>query len=95
MPSTNIDLTEKQAQFIHDVIQDGRFKDTGEVVRAGLHLLALQEKQDQIKLELLQKLTQEGLDDIERGNFETVTRDSLKEYMDSVEALAHRQAMKK
>jgi len=37
--SENINLTEKQAEFIGQSIQAGDFEDASEVVRAGIHLL--------------------------------------------------------
>jgi len=39
MVSENINLTEKQAEFIRQSIQAGDFEDASEVVRAGIHLL--------------------------------------------------------
>ena len=39
MVSENINLTEKQAEFIRRSIEAGEFEDASEVVRAGIHLL--------------------------------------------------------
>ena len=39
MVSENINLTDKQAEFIRRSIEAGEFEDVSEVVRAGIHLL--------------------------------------------------------
>ncbi len=39
MVSENVNLTEKQAEFIRRSIEAGDFEDASEVVRAGIHLL--------------------------------------------------------
>jgi len=86
MPTANISLSEPLLDFIHRAIEEGRFNNTSEVVRAGLHLLAREEQQERIKLEHLRKLASEGFDDINRGDFEVLTQDSLAEFVESVRA---------
>jgi len=39
MVSKNVNLTEKQAEFIRQRVEAGEFEDASEVIRAGIHLL--------------------------------------------------------
>lgn len=86
MPSANVSLSEQQAEFIRQSIDGGRFQNASEVVRAGLHLLKLQTEQDKIKLEHLRRMAKEGFDDIDRGDFDVITQDTLVEFLDAVRA---------
>jgi antitoxin ParD1/3/4 len=60
---TEIHLSEQDRAFIEEQVEAGIFKDADEVVAAGLRLLGSKEG----KLVELQRLIQEGLDDIEAG----------------------------
>ena len=39
MPTRNIVLSEAQESLIQDLVDTGRYRNAGEVIRAGLHLL--------------------------------------------------------
>ncbi len=39
MPTRNIVLSEAQESLIQDLVDTGRYRNVGEVIRAGLHLL--------------------------------------------------------
>lgn len=53
-----IDTGEKLRNFIEDLVSSGIYKTNSEVVRDGLRLL--QEKQADSKIQMLQKLVEEG-----------------------------------
>lgn len=86
MPTQNVNLPDHLADFIRQKVEGGRYKNASEVVRAGLRLLEQQEAEDELKLEALRRLAKEGFDAIDRGEFETITPDTLDEFMDSVGA---------
>jgi antitoxin ParD1/3/4 len=72
MPIRDVNLTDHFDQFIEAGISDGRYTDASEVVREGLRLLEQREQEDKAKLQWLRAAVQEGLDDIERGDYITL-----------------------
>jgi antitoxin ParD1/3/4 len=60
---TEIHLTEEDRAFVEDLVGNGIYKDADAVVAAGLRLLG----SDEGKFVELQRLIQEGLDDVEAG----------------------------
>ena len=74
----NVSLTPQLEQLIREKVESGRYNNASEVVREGLRLI---ETRDQ-KLELLRAQIQEGLDQIERGEFVVADDD----YFDQVRA---------
>jgi antitoxin ParD1/3/4 len=82
MPTRNINLTEHFDNFVENLVSAGRFKNASEVMRAGLHLLEKQSREDEEKLELLRKLAAEGFDQLHRGEgIELHSDEELKEYI--------------
>lgn len=86
MPTQSVDLTEQQADFIRASVDRGDFRDASDVVGAALRLLQQQEEVDRLKLEHLRRLVREGFDEIDRGEFETITPDTLDDFLASVSA---------
>jgi antitoxin ParD1/3/4 len=84
MPTANVNLSTRQARFIRQVIKNGRFQNSSEVMRAGLSLLEVKQSEDKLRLQLLRKLVQEGIDDIENGDFETLDSGSIGAFMESL-----------
>ncbi|CDN47223.1 type II toxin-antitoxin system ParD family antitoxin [Neorhizobium galegae] len=60
---TEIHLSDEDRDFIEEQVKAGIYKDVDEVVAAGLRLLGSKEG----KLVELQRLIQEGIDDVEAG----------------------------
>ncbi|RYG77221.1 type II toxin-antitoxin system ParD family antitoxin [bacterium] len=94
MEIQQIELTVQQANFIRSSVDAGRFADASEAVRAGLKLLERQERIDELKLEHMRRLVQEGIDDIEQGRYETITADTIDDFMESVRAESRRDGAK-
>jgi len=90
MPTQNVNLPDRQADFIRRRVAEGRYQNASEVVRAGLRLLEQREREDQLKLRNLRRLVKEGFDQIDRGEYEVVTPDSLDAFMNSVSATDRR-----
>ena len=53
MPTRNINLTEQLDRFVDKRIRGGQYANASEVVRAGLRALEQDEKEDKVKLEIL------------------------------------------
>jgi antitoxin ParD1/3/4 len=67
MPTRSIQLTEHLNRFVEQQVSGGRFQNTSEVLRAGLHLLEQQNSAEREKLALLQTLAKEGFDQLDQG----------------------------
>ena len=67
---TSVALTPYFEAFIREQIDSGRYNNTSEVIRAGLR--ALEEREQQIKVDALQKAVNEGISSGESKNAEEV-----------------------
>jgi antitoxin ParD1/3/4 len=67
MPTRNVNLTGHYDQFVVKQVTSGRFKNASEVMRAGLHLLEQQNREEEEKLALLRSLAREGFDELDQG----------------------------
>ena len=83
MPTQNVSLSTQQSKFIRQSVAKGRFRNVSEVVRAGLHLLELEEQENRLKLKRLRAEIQKGIDSLDRGEFEVVTRESIDDFIKS------------
>jgi antitoxin ParD1/3/4 len=83
MPTQNVSLSDQQVRFIRTSISHGRFRNASEVVRAALYLLEQEERQNKVKLEHMRRLVKEGFDEIHRGEYEVITKDTLAEFLDT------------
>ncbi|OON33529.1 addiction module antitoxin [Izhakiella australiensis] len=68
--STSVALSPYFEAFIREQIESGRYNNTSEVIRAGLR--ALEEREQQMKLESLQKAVNAGINSGESRNAEEV-----------------------
>jgi antitoxin ParD1/3/4 len=68
VPTRSIDLTEHYDQFVESQLASGRYKNAGEVMRAGLRLLERQEREEEEKLAALRRLAAEAFDELDRGD---------------------------
>lgn len=67
MPTRNVNLTDRYDRFVQRQVSDGRYKNVSEVMRAALHLLEQQSREDHEKLALLKSLAAEGFDQLDQG----------------------------
>jgi antitoxin ParD1/3/4 len=72
MPTRNVNLTGRYDQFIVEQVTSGRFKNASEVMRAGLHLLEQQHREEEEKLALLRALAAEGFGELDQGRGTTI-----------------------
>lgn len=69
MSVRTVKLTEHFDSFVQAGIESGRYADVNDVIREGLRLLEQREAEDKAKLEWLRGAVQEGMDDINRGQY--------------------------
>ncbi len=60
MPTRNSNLTKELDRFVAKMIQDGRYENASEVVRAGLRSLEREEREYEAKLAALRAVIDEG-----------------------------------
>ena len=75
MPTRNVNLTDHYDRFLARQIEDGRFKNVSEAVRAGLYLLERQQREDEARLEALRRDARAGQDAYERGDYTPIAND--------------------
>lgn len=90
MPTRNVNLSPQQTAFIRKIIKSGQYQNASEVVRAGLHLLQQQSETEKLKLARLRGLVQEGFGQIDRGEYEVITDQTLGSFLKSVSARRRR-----
>jgi antitoxin ParD1/3/4 len=91
MPTQNVNLTEHQSALIHRLMDEGRYKNASEVVRAGLRLLECQEEEERLKLERLRAEVQKGVDDLENGRYvEVSNREEIDALFEKIRSDARR-----
>ena len=85
MPTRNVNLTDHYDSFLTRQIEGGRFKNVSEAVRAGLHLLERQEREEEAKLEALRREAKAGQDAYERGDYTSIANDeALDQFFDNL-----------
>lgn len=80
----NINLGTRWEEFISLRVQSGRYLSASEVVREGLRLLQEREQFRQVRIEQLHKELNEGLEQLERGEYVELDEQGLKEFLDGV-----------
>lgn len=81
MPTRNISLTPEQDAFVDEVVKSGDYQNASEAVRDALRGLQQRRREDALKLEALQALAAEGIDDLDHGRFEEVAESDLGAYI--------------
>jgi len=92
MPTANVNLSEQQAKLIKQAIKGGRFQNSSEVVRAGLHLLFREEEIHRIRVERLRRMVDEGFADFDRGDYITVTDGNIDKFLDSASPIKRKKS---
>jgi antitoxin ParD1/3/4 len=75
----NITLTPEWAQLVQSKVASGQYLSPMEVVQEALNLLEERDRVRQTKIELLRKDLQSAIDQVERGQYTTLTDDTWKE----------------
>jgi len=90
MPTRNVNLTGHYDEFVDHLVASGRFKNGSEVMRAGLHLLEQQAREEQEKLALLRSLAKEGFAELDQGR--GISFDDKKDVAEFVRRVGRRAA---
>ena len=92
MPTRNVNLTGHYDRFVVEQVTSGRFKNASEVMRAGLHLLEQQNREEEEKLALLRSLATEGFSELDQGRGTVL--ESERELQTFIGQIGHRAAQK-
>ncbi len=74
----------KYEEFICELIRSGRYLVPGEVVSDALTLLQKEEYIREMRRKELQAEIQAGIDQFERGEYQTYTREELHEFFEDI-----------
>jgi antitoxin ParD1/3/4 len=80
MPTRNISLTPEQDAFIEEAVKSGEYQNASEVVRDGLRALQQHQAENALKLEVLRKQIDRGIDALNRGEFIELMEVELEAY---------------
>ncbi|MFN3634366.1 MAG: type II toxin-antitoxin system ParD family antitoxin [Rhizobium rhizophilum] len=87
MPTRNINLSDHQDGLVRRLIDSGAFASASEVFRAGLRLLEVQEREDEVRLARLRAEVQKGIDSFHQGRFVEFTDETeMRAYFDQSRA---------
>jgi antitoxin ParD1/3/4 len=75
----NISLTPELEQYVNGRVRSGLYHSASEVIREGLRLLKEKDEVHQRKLDELRREIQIGVDQADRGQVSTFTKETLKE----------------
>jgi len=84
MTTRNVSLTDMLDGYVEDRVQSGAFQNASEVVRDALRLHKARTDEDARKLERLNRLIQEGEDDIAAGRYVELDWDELDGWLDGL-----------
>lgn len=70
MPTRNVVLSQEQEKSLRDLVEQGRYQNVSEVIRAGVRLVLSREAEEQARIEGLRAAVAVGEADIANGNFE-------------------------
>ncbi len=62
-------------EFIKKMLEDGRYNNASEIIRAGLGLLEDDTRLREVKLEEMRKAVRKGIDDLENGRYTSLEND--------------------
>ena len=81
MPTRNVSLTPEQDAFIDEVLDKGEYRNASEAMRDAIRALQQRRKIDTLKLERLRQSIDEGIADLERGDYEEVDDAALESWL--------------
>lgn len=90
MSTRNITLTARLDRFVKEQVESGKYKDAGEVLRAGLRLLEQQSQIEEQKLALLKQLATESFETLDQGR--GLALDDERQLIDAIGRIGRRAA---
>jgi antitoxin ParD1/3/4 len=83
MGTRNVNLTDMLDAYVEDRVHSGAFQNASEVVRDALRLHKARTDEEARKIERLDRLIQEGDDDIAVGRFVELEWDEIDDWLDA------------
>ena len=80
----NISLTSQLEEFIRRKVNSGLYHSASEVVREALRLLEERDRLREMRLKILRKEIQEGIDQIEHGEYTEYDEQSLGDFFEGI-----------
>jgi len=77
MPTMNVNLTDKLADFVRREVECGTYQNASECVRDALRLLERDREAHAAKIEALREAVAVGLAEVERGEFSDITVEDI------------------
>lgn len=81
MPTRNVSLSPEQDAFIDEVLDSGEYRNASEAIRDAIRALQQRRKMDALKLERLRRSIDEGLADLDRGDYEEFDDAALESWL--------------
>jgi antitoxin ParD1/3/4 len=69
MPTRNVVLTERQAEFVERLVSSGRYQNASEVLRDGLRLVESRDTEERTRLKALRDAARLGISDADAGRY--------------------------
>jgi len=69
MPTRNVVLTDRQAEFVEKLVSSGRYQNASEVLRDGLRLVERRDAEEAIRLKGLREAVKVGIADADAGRY--------------------------
>jgi antitoxin ParD1/3/4 len=69
MPTRNVVLTDRQAEFVEKLVTSGRYQNASEVLRDGLRLVERRDAEEAIRLKALREAVKTGIADADEGRY--------------------------
>ena len=69
MPTRNVVLTDRQAEFVEKLVSSGRYQNASEVLRDGLRLVERRNAEEAARLKALREAARVGIADADEGRY--------------------------
>lgn len=82
MPTRNVSLTPEQDAFIDEVLERGEYGNASEAMRDAIRALQQRRAEEALKLERLRAAIDQGIAELDRGDYEEVDESELEAWLD-------------
>jgi antitoxin ParD1/3/4 len=93
MPTRNVVLSEHQHEFVEALVRSGRYQNASEVLREGLRLIELREREEAAKLQALRDAAAKGWADVTAGRYTDLADEELDDFIGQLGAGAAARTM--
>lgn len=82
MPTRSVSLTPEQDAFIDEMLEKGEYRSASEAMCDAIRALQQRRAEEALKLERLRASIDQGITDLERGDYEEVDESELGAWLD-------------